>query len=642
MTQRQRKTLAIFGQNNNKLKNSNFRSVRSFAASLPKGKNKKSQRPKSDHRDKLQDNHSDGSGKETNREDEPDNNQQDIPSPWNIQECANVLGSLLDSDNACSLTTQQLEAIRYLRSVAASDSDYERQSVPSLRKQVTRRSLYQKNVEKIFKESLESIEKGESKLDVSHTYQGILENFGGRAIFHDSVVRFESGASKKEKMIELRGNPSRKRITLLIHNYKEHPLRPSDFSANGDQPSRYCPAEWKQLATETKTKLVGLLSWENLSKWDFNIVELADYSSDPLLLVGWAILCGPMAQEAMKRSILAEDDANDEAEELVGNMTKSYHYNFHESMNINPKNICNFLREVELRYKHDNPYHNNVHAADVTQTTHAFFQLMEERYIMHIYDRISIFSILLAATFHDIDHPGTNNLFQQNAMTRLSVEYNDVSILENMHSAVGHSLLYNKEGCDVFEGWDQNDKIHARSIMTKGILGTDMSNHFAHSEQFDSLVCQVSKLARGISQDDSRNQRDEPQPILLILAKTLDETDENKECNQLADMLLKFLLHAADISNPAKKEKLSVYWAKCVLSEFFSQGDKEKEMGLPISPLCDRKAVKQHESQIGFIKFVVQPTFELLGKIIPRIQDEVVPTIEKNLEYWLREKKGCP
>mmetsp|Transcript_18878 Transcript_18878/g.39732 ORF Transcript_18878/g.39732 Transcript_18878/m.39732 type:complete len:587 (-) Transcript_18878:39-1799(-) len=570
---------------------------------------------------------------------------RDDDSLWDLQQCTAVLESLLENDNSDALAPKQLDAIRRLRSLAAASSNDVHAPETIEEKFESLTVTYRRTIGGRISETIHKAEQEDE--GASHTYQDILDNYG--AVIKGSV-KFHSTKTNLTKEIQLRGTPSGNRINLLIENYKtggartllQERLSTISSSTSDLQLDQYCPAEWKQLATETKTKLVGLLSWENLSKWDFNIVELADYSSDPLLLVGWAILCGPMAQEAMKRSILAEDDANDEAEELVGNMTKSYHYNFHESMNINPKNICNFLREVELRYKHDNPYHNNVHAADVTQTTHAFFQLMEERYIMHIYDRISIFSILLAATFHDIDHPGTNNLFQQNAMTRLSVEYNDVSILENMHSAVGHSLLYNKEGCDVFEGWDQNDKIHARSIMTKGILGTDMSNHFAHSEQFDSLVCQVSKLARGISQDDSRNQRDEPQPILLILAKTLDETDENKECNQLADMLLKFLLHAADISNPAKKEKLSVYWAKCVLSEFFSQGDKEKEMGLPISPLCDRKAVKQHESQIGFIKFVVQPTFELLGKIIPRIQDEVVPTIEKNLEYWLREKKGCP
>jgi len=569
---------------------------------------------------------------------------RDDDSLWDLQQCTAVLESLLENDNSDALAPKQLDAIRRLRSLAAASSNDVHAPETIEEKFESLTVTYRRTIGGRISETIHKAEQEDE--GASHTYQDILDNYG--AVIKGSV-KFHSTKTNLTKEIQLRGTPSGNRINLLIENYKtggartllQERLSTISSSTSDLQLDQYCPAEWKQLATETKTKLVDLLSWEHLSKWDFDIVELAGLSSDPLLLVGWALLCGPMAQKAMKRSISAEGGTNDEAEELVGNMTKSYHYNFHESMNINPKHICNFLREVEVRYKHDNPYHNNIHAADVTQTTHALFQLIDEQYIIRIYDKITIFSLLLAATFHDIGHPGTNNLFQQNAITRLAVEYNDVSVLENMHSAVGHSLLYHKEGCEVIEGWDQDDKVRSRNIMTKAILGTDMTNHFSQTEQLDSLVCLVSNLAEGISQDDidCENGMHEPQPVLLILANTFDLTDENKECNHLKDLLMKFLLHAADISNPAKKEKLSLYWANCALSEFFSQGDKEKEMNLPVSPLCDREAVRRHDSQIGFIKFVIQPTFELLGKIIPRVKDEVMPMIENSLEYWSREKK---
>jgi hypothetical protein len=39
--------------------------------------------------------------------------------------------------------------------------------------------------------------------------------------------------------------------------------------------------------------------------------------------------------------------------------------------------------------------------------------------------------------------------------------------------------------------------------------------------------------------------------------------------------------------------------------EFFRQGDKEKELGLPISPLFDRAKQGVSKSQIGFFDFVV-------------------------------------
>jgi hypothetical protein len=41
--------------------------------------------------------------------------------------------------------------------------------------------------------------------------------------------------------------------------------------------------------------------------------------------------------------------------------------------------------------------------------------------------------------------------------------------------------------------------------------------------------------------------------------------------------------------------------------EFCLQGDKEKALGLEVSPMCDREAVVLCNMQMGFIEFVVAP-----------------------------------
>ena len=41
--------------------------------------------------------------------------------------------------------------------------------------------------------------------------------------------------------------------------------------------------------------------------------------------------------------------------------------------------------------------------------------------------------------------------------------------------------------------------------------------------------------------------------------------------------------------------------------EFCLQGDKEKSMGLEVSPMCDRDAISLCNMQMGFIEFVVAP-----------------------------------
>ena len=65
--------------------------------------------------------------------------------------------------------------------------------------------------------------------------------------------------------------------------------------------------------------------------------------------------------------------------------------------------------------------------------------------------------------------------------------------------------------------------------------------------------------------------------------------------------VLMYVLHMADISNPAKDDPMFKLWTDRCLDEFFAQGDKEREMGLAISMLCDRTTTKKPDSQIGFI-----------------------------------------
>merc|ERR1712194_398236 len=148
---------------------------------------------------------------------------------------------------------------------------------------------------------------------------------------------------------------------------------------------------------------------------------------------------------------------------------------------------------------------------------------------------------------------------------------------------------------------------------------TDMAHHFTTRDKLNYLIGQVHTLA-DIGHDDRTDINvggvDKPQSISSILARTIYTTDKSHAeleliSNQLAGLISFFLLHAADISNSAKSKDLATYWSSRVLSEFFLQGDKEKELGLPISPLCDRDTVNVQDSQINFIKFVIQPTFEL-------------------------------
>jgi hypothetical protein len=77
---------------------------------------------------------------------------------------------------------------------------------------------------------------------------------------------------------------------------------------------------------------------------------------------------------------------------------------------------------------------------------------------------------------------------------------------------------------------------------------------------------------------------------------------------------MELVLHCSDISNPFKPFTLCAKWADLVVEEFCLQGDKEKSMGLEVSPMCDRDAINLCNMQMGFIEFVVAPL--IIGKCL--------------------------
>lgn len=94
---------------------------------------------------------------------------------------------------------------------------------------------------------------------------------------------------------------------------------------------------------------------------------------------------------------------------------------------------------------------------------------------------------------------------------------------------------------------------------------------------------------------------------------------------------LNLVVHAADISNPIKDWDNCSEWAFRILDEFWAQGDKEKELGIPVSQLCDRYTTNKSKSQLGFIDFVVAPLFVLLKDVLPGID---ISNLERNKDHW--------
>jgi cAMP-specific phosphodiesterase 4/calcium/calmodulin-dependent 3',5'-cyclic nucleotide phosphodiesterase len=71
-----------------------------------------------------------------------------------------------------------------------------------------------------------------------------------------------------------------------------------------------------------------------------------------------------------------------------------------------------------------------------------------------------------------------------------------------------------------------------------------------------------------------------------------------------------------------------------VTDEFFAQGDQEKSMGLPASPMCDRDTANIPNMQLGFIDFIVAPFFGTLFKIFPHAAHPLAQNLHENYEHF--------
>ncbi|XP_055038064.2 dual specificity calcium/calmodulin-dependent 3',5'-cyclic nucleotide phosphodiesterase 1A isoform X2 [Misgurnus anguillicaudatus] len=249
--------------------------------------------------------------------------------------------------------------------------------------------------------------------------------------------------------------------------------------------------------------------------------------------------------------------------------------------------LVSFVEALEVGYtKFKNPYHNLIHAADVTQTVH---YLLLKTGMVHWLTELEIFAMLFAAAVHDYEHTGTTNNFHIQTRSDSAILYNDRAVQENHHVSAAYRLLQDDDEMNILYNLSKDDWRDFRTLVVEMVLATDMSCHFQQIKAMKNFLQQPEAI-------------DKPKALSL-------------------------LLHTADISHPAKNWNMHHRWTTSLLEEFFRQGDKEAELGLSFSPLCDRKSTMVAQSQIGFIDFIVEPTFTVLTDMIEKI---VAPLVEES------------
>ncbi|KAF6096034.1 phosphodiesterase 4C [Phyllostomus discolor] len=265
--------------------------------------------------------------------------------------------------------------------------------------------------------------------------------------------------------------------------------------------------------------------------------------------------------------------------------------------------LVTYLLTLEGHYHADVAYHNSLHAADVAQSTHVMLAMPA---LEAVFTDLEVLAAIFASAIHDVDHPGVSNQFLINTNSELALMYNDTSVLENHHLAMGFKLLQ-AEGCNIFQNLSTKQWLSLRRMVIDMVLATDMSKHMNLLADLKTMVETKKVTSLGV----------------LLLDNYSDRIQ-----------VLQNLVHCADLSNPTKPLPLYRQWTDRIMAEFFQQGDREREAGLDISPMCDKHTASVEKSQVGFIDYIAHPLWETWADLVHPDAQDLLDTLEDNREWY--------
>uniref|UniRef100_A0A8C7FVA5 Phosphodiesterase n=1 Tax=Oncorhynchus kisutch TaxID=8019 RepID=A0A8C7FVA5_ONCKI len=317
----------------------------------------------------------------------------------------------------------------------------------------------------------------------------------------------------------------------------------------------------------------GLLAteFEDINRWGLDIFKIAEYSGNrPLTVVMYSIF--------QERELL-------------------------KNFKIPADTFVTFMMTLEDHYHTDVAYHNNIHAADVVQSTHI---LLSTPALEAVFTDLEIMAALFSSAIHDVDHPGVSNQFLINTNSELALMYNDASVLENHHLAVGFKLLQ-EDNCDIFQSLSKKQGQSLRKMVIDMVLATDMSKHMNFLADLKTMVETKKVTSLGV----------------LLLDNYSDRIQ-----------VLQNMVHCADLSNPTKPLDVYRQWTDRIMMEFFTQGDRERDKGMEISPMCDKHNASVEKTQVGFIDYIVHPLWETWADLVHPDAQDILDTLEDNREWY--------
>ena len=231
---------------------------------------------------------------------------------------------------------------------------------------------------------------------------------------------------------------------------------------------------------------------------------------------------------------------------------------------------------------------------------HAAYYYYKHAGLGEVLTKLNSFTFIMSSLCHDVGHRGKNNNFEVSSLSELALLYHDVSVLEQHHAALTMKLLTQSQN-NFLDKLKSEDFKKFRKLLIKGILATDMKEHFALIESFQKQI-------------DS-------------LSANRDKLDEDKQT-----FVMSFFVHVADLNGPSKEYTIADKWSRLVNMEFTNQYNTELKYGLAPTPYFKDldKDIVYYENEIKFNSVFIAPLLQVANTFTQGKLAFALAHIEKN------------
>ncbi|XP_028459756.1 cone cGMP-specific 3',5'-cyclic phosphodiesterase subunit alpha' [Perca flavescens] len=265
-----------------------------------------------------------------------------------------------------------------------------------------------------------------------------------------------------------------------------------------------------------------------------------------------------------------------------------------EKFKVPAEILTRWMFTVRRGYR-DITYHNWRHGFNVGQT---MFALLLTGKLKKYYSDLEAFAMVAAGFCHDIDHRGTNNLYQTKSLSPLA-KLHSSSIMERHHLEYSKTLMED-ENLNIFQNLQKRQFETVQHLFEVCIIATDLALYFKKRTMFQKIVEAVE-----------------------VMPEEKDKINYISNNATRKEIIMAMMMTACDLSAITKPWEVQSKVALMVAAEFWEQGDLERTVldQQPI-PMMDRNHAEQlPKMQCGFIDFVCSFVY----KEFSRFHTEIAP-----------------